>query len=342
MKGSLPLKVRLPGCPPIRRASGTHDAKVRKALVRMLHVLHEQGRDDLVNAIARGTLKPLQVYTQFRFNRLQDLPHADELPLFRETWRRWLEGQDYSDDHQKNTRLYFERFEKRLPDTATIGDIVPLLAQLRAEMRHHARSFNLAKSNVQAFLRDTLGHRHKAWLDAADIPELKVKPTRLKHPLTPDQLRDLVRKLGVPWGPMAWTMAITGMGWKEYVGEWEREGDGLRIHGTKTGGRDRLIPLVGLLHGPVGTIYAFRWHLQKVTDRRVTPYDLRRTFMTLMVEAGVPRPRRRLYMGHAAEDITALYEFQEVREYLLKDAERMRVALGEPPRGPAIQLIKKA
>lgn len=338
-RGSLPLKVRIPGCEPIRRASGTTDKKVRRALVRMLHTLHEQGRDDLVNAIARGTLKPLQVYTQFRFNRLADLPHADELPRFREAWRAWLENMDCSDDHRTSTRFYFQRFEQRLPETATIGDIVPLLQTLRGEMRQRARSFNLAKSNVQAFLRDTLGRRHKAWLDAAEVPELKVIPKRKRHPLTADQLRDLVRKLGEPWGPMAWTMATTGMGWKEYTGPWEREGEGLRIHGTKTGGRDRLIPLVSLLYEPVGSIHAFRWHLTK-HGNGVTPYDLRRTFAGLMVEAGIPRPRRKHYLGHTAEDITALYEAQEVRDYLTRDAEKIRGVLDEPPAGPTLQVVR--
>jgi len=139
--------------------------------------------------------------------------------------------------------------------------------------------------------------------------------------------------MGDPTGPMAWTMATTGMGWREYTGFWEREGDGLRIHGTKTGGRDRLIPLVSLLHPTVGTLARFRLLLRRASDGRVTPYDLRRTFANLMVEAGVPRPRRALYMGHSAEDILALYEWQEVREYLVKDAERIRVVLGEPPQG---------
>ncbi len=339
-RGSLPLKVRIPGCAPIRRASGTDDKKIRRALVRMVHTLHEQGRDDLVNAIAAGRLRPLQVYSQFRFNRLEDLPHADELPLLRETWRTWLADLECSDDHRYNTRLYFERWEKRLPETATIGDIVPLLATLRNEMRTRARSFNLGRSNVLAFLRDILGHRHKAWLDAADVLELKVRPKRLKHPLTPDQLRELVRKLGDPYGPMAWTMATTGMGWKEYSGPWEREGEGLRIRGTKTAGRDRLIPIASLLYRPTGTIYAFRWHLHKVSDGRVTPYDLRRTFAGLMVEAGIPRPRRKSYMGHTAGDITGLYEWQEVREYLLKDAEKLRAHLGEPIGGPVLRVMR--
>jgi integrase len=206
-------------------------------------------------------------------------------------------------------------------------------------MLAHPRAFNLAKSNVQAFLKATLGRRHRAYMDAQDIPALKVRATRKKHPLTADQLRGLVRNLGEPWGPMAWTMATTGMGWKEYLGAWEREGVGLRIHGTKTGGRDRLVPLVSLLHQPEDVAETtFRWHLSKGTPR-ITPYDLRRTYAGMMVDANIPRPRRRLYLGHAAEDISALYEAQEVVEYLVKDAEAMRRVIGEPEGGPRLQVV---
>ena len=61
--------------------------------------------------------------------------------------------------------------------------------------------------------------------------------------------------------------------------------------------------------------------------------------MTLMIEAGVPRPRRKSYMGHTAEDITALYEFQEAKDYLVRDAEKMRAVLGEPEGGPQLAMV---
>jgi hypothetical protein len=46
-------------------------------------------------------------------------------------------------------------------------------------------------------------------------------------------------------------------------------------------------------------------------------------------------------MGHTADDMTALYEAQEVREYLLKDAARFRAVLGEPPTvGSGLRLVR--
>ena len=339
-KGTLPIKLRLPGCDPIRRLSGTHDPKMRKKLVAMLRSLHEQGRDDLVNGVARGTLIPLQLYNRWKFSRLEELPHADELPRFADVWPKWLAALECGDDHRTACEGYCRRLAATLAPDATLSALVGALKEFRVLQRAHPRTFNYARTVVMSLLRDTLTRRHRLWLDAADVPELKLRPVRRKHPLTPDALRVLVKAMGEPWGPMAWTMATTGMGWREYAGDWEREGDGLRIHGTKTASRNRLIPLVSLLHPCEGTVYAFRYHLTAASDGRVTPYDLRRTFMTLMVEAGVPRPRRRAYMGHTAEDISALYEYQEVIEYLNKDAERIRAVLGEPPAAPTLQMVR--
>ena len=335
-RGSLPLKVRIPGCQPVRRLSGTTDEKVRDRLKAMLHTLHEQGRDDLVNAIARGTLKPLQVYTLFRFNRLSELPHADELPVFADLWPGWLEAMDYSDDHKDHVRKCFTALERYLPAGATLANVVAGLEAYRDAMRAHPRSVNLMKSHVQAFLRAQLGKRHRCYLDAVDLPRLRERPVLRKNPLTANQLFQVVQLLGPKYGANAWSMATTGMGWREYRGHWEREGIGLRIHGTKTGGRDRLIPMVGPVSRPQGCLFSFREALRK---HNLVPYDMRRTFTGLMVEANIPRPRRKAYLGHAADDITAIYEHQEVVEYLTQDAERLQRLLGLPSGGPVLAVV---
>ena len=335
-RGSLPLKVRIPGCQPVRRLSGTTDPEVLKRLKHMLYALHEQGRDDLVNAIAAGKLKPLQVLTLYRFRRLDQLPHAEELPIFAETWPGWLETTEYSDEHKDHFRKCFTTLGKYLPREATLGDLVKGLEAYRDAMRAHPRSVNMMKSHVQAFLRSLLGKRHQAYLEAVDMPKLRERPVLRRNPLTANRLHQVVKDLGPRYGANAWSMALTGMGWKEYTGRWEREGVGLRIHGTKTQGRDRLIPMVGLISRPQGCLFSFRQHLR---EHGLTPYDLRRTFTGLMVEAGVPRPRRKAYMGHTADDITALYEAQEVREYLTRDAERMQQLLGLPTGGPLLAVV---
>jgi integrase len=336
MRGSLPLKVRIPGCEPIRRLSGTYDKVMRKKLVRMIHTLHEQGRDDLVNGIAKGTLRPLQVYNLWKFNRLEKLPYADDLRLFSEVWREWIAGWDRSDDWRVACEGYCRRIEALMKPDATMAALPEAIREYASRRTQYPRSVKVMRMAMQSLARKMLGRRHRIWLEITDIPIPRQKAVRKKHPLTANQLHDKVRELGDPCGPMAWTMATTGMHWKEYTGAWEREGNGLRIHGGKTKGRDRLIPLVSLLHPPIATIAYYRRRLARVG---ITPYDLRRTFAGLMVEAGIPRPRRKAYLGHSADDITAIYEQQEVREYLTRDAEKIRLVLGEPTDGPTLRLL---
>jgi hypothetical protein len=338
-RGSLPLKVRIRGCDPIRVLSGTYDAKVLRKLKDMLHALHETGRDDLVNAIARGPKKGgmtvLQVYNHYKFNRLEDLPHADELPRYADVWPRMLHELDFSDDHRASLAGYYTRLGRLMPDNSTIGAIVPALQEYRATHRTKPRSFEYAQNAAARLVKYALTRRHRLYMEVRDVEGMKRVKKRLPKPLSPAQLHDLVKALPEPWSGMVWTLATTGMLPKEYAGRWEREGMGVRIHGGKTGGRDRLVPLVSALHPCQGTRAMLYLRMKKYGW---IPKDLRTTYANLMVEAGIPRPRRRQYLGHEAEDVTAVYERMEVDRFLLEDAEKMRALLGETT--PTLALVK--
>jgi hypothetical protein len=60
----------------------------------------------------------------------------------------------------------------------------------------------------------------------------------------------------------------------------------------------------------------------------VTPYRARKSYDRWMQDAGVPRVRRRQYLGHGKADVSDNYEFYEVTAYLKGDAEKMRSQLG--------------
>jgi len=92
-------------------------------------------------------------------------------------------------------------------------------------------------------------------------------------------------------------MATTGMGAGEYWGRWHLQADRVHIEGTKRAGRVRDIPLVAAPAVP-------RMHRRTFEDgvrarsRDLTPYDLRRTYANWLEASGIPRTRRRLYLGH--------------------------------------------
>ena len=56
---------------------------------------------------------------------------------------------------------------------------------------------------------------------------------------------------------------------------------------------------------------------------KVTPYDGRRTYANWLEGAGVPRTRRKLYLGHGQTDVTDLYEWHDVRAFLEEDTAKL-------------------
>jgi integrase len=132
----------------------------------------------------------------------------------------------------------------------------------------------------------------------------------------------------------AWAMALSGMGPKEYWGKWTLMADRIRVYGTKRASRLRDIPLVQPIAVPTISREAFKQRLEHRTKKRVSPYDFRRTFARWMESAGVTRARRVSYMGHAAGDVTSLYERSEIDAHLVADAAKLRTWLGMEPTEP--------
>jgi integrase len=168
---------------------------------------------------------------------------------------------------------------------------------------------------------------------------------RQSHPLTVAEFKSLRAGLSIAYSRMACGMAYTGMGWTEYMGRWEWLPDRIQIHGTKRAGRDRVVPVIEPMVRYERPYKAFREALSKAATEaglpNVTPYDFRRTYAGWLEDAGIPRTRRRLYMGHGAKDVTDLYERREIDRYLAEDAERLKTLIGATE-APSLKLEKKA
>jgi len=125
-------------------------------------------------------------------------------------------------------------------------------------------------------------------------------------------------------GRIWWGMCLTGMNPKEFWGDWTvHPGERIHVAGTKREGRVRDVPLVDLPTRPELTRAGFRSALQRL-DRTVTPKLARKTFDRWMQDAGIPRVRRKRYLGHGKRDVTDDYEWYEVVAYLREDAGKMR------------------
>jgi integrase len=56
----------------------------------------------------------------------------------------------------------------------------------------------------------------------------------------------------------------------------------------------------------------------------VHAYDLRRSFANWMEAAGIPRTRRKLYMGHGAKDISTSTSVTKSTAFLADDGRKLR------------------
>lgn len=351
-RGTFILDRRLPGVGRLKVASGTTDAKTFKRLNGMLDALVAAGRLDIVRAIRDRVVKPLEVWDRFRTSDLDRLPSPETIrPLWPQprageaeapgAWEAWRLGLP-AGKHRDTIANTAAQLRKLSGAAASVGDLPDLLRRYRAacERADTPRAFNLARSHVQAFLRDALGRSHHLYRQVQDLKTLTVhREEGAPFPLA--ELLAFLPKLAgeagkrgavLPAAPAcaaaARAMALTGMGPKEYWGRWEILDAGrLRIHGTKRKGRLRTIPLIEPIARPVVHPKTFELAVARVSGGRRSPYDFRRTFAHLMEQAGIPRARRQLYLGHGARDVTDLYERHEVDAYLAADRESLRAYL---------------
>jgi integrase len=216
-------------------------------------------------------------------------------------------------------------YTRRLPPTshAALPDMPDRWIDALLEPSPEAQ---LAKTCVQAFVRDTIGKRKPLALAVADVAPLKDRK-RGREGFTVADAIAIRDQLGTQAGRIWWSMCLTGMGPKELWGAWSVEQDRVHIEGTKAFGRVRDVPLVDTPVRPELTRDGFTSALRRL-ETKVTPYQARKTFARWMEDARIPRTRREIYRGHGKRDIGDVYERYEVAAYLREDAQSMRALLG--------------
>jgi integrase len=319
----------------IKKATGTTNPVVRRKMSRMLTELYETGRLDLLRDIRDNRRTLLEVLDAHQRKALDAMATGATAETLADAMRRWIDKQqpdvDYSEKHLESLGTSLG-YLLALDENAKVNDLPELLEQLRDTVgKSHPRSFNLARSHASAFVRATLKRDHRLW-KAVNAVEPRTVPKRPPRPdLTVEWMRNTFPHPETnQTDACAWAMALTGMGPKEYWGEWETKADRVTISGTKRKARVRSVPLVQPIAVPRMSRNAFRLRLYRKFDGRINAYDFRRTFARWMESAGILRARRKMYMGHAAGDVTALYEQHELDAYLAEDAKALRRFLELP------------
>lgn len=314
----------------LRLASGTHDPEAFRHINDMLTALCRSvpPRWDVLQAIKARRIAPLHALGLYCMNRLEDVPSADVLPQLRQQYEHWTTGLEMSSEYRASIASTFKAL-LRLRPTPTIGDLPELLRAYRDVCKAKGASVMFARSRamVQGFVRDTLGRHHALYLAVAGIPTLSNVGCPKRRAQRPEALAELLAKLPEPHRSMAWSMAVTGMGPKEYWGAWERRALPARVHveGTKRASRVRDVPLwaEGLPVVPTRSRSRFVAVWKDHLAASLGIYDLRRSFAVWCEDAGIPRSRQKLYMGHAVGDITGLYQTRELLGWLGEDVGRL-------------------
>jgi hypothetical protein len=320
-----------PGVGRVKKASGTTVVKTRNKMNRMLTTLYEDGRLDILRAIRDGQLTPMEVYSAFQRKALHELPLADSAKHLSESMSQWIQSLrvplEVSAKHKSSLETSRRYFVRTKPN-ARVTDIPAILETLRESLgREYPTSFNLARAAALAYVRSTLKKSHPLWLQCSAVEKRKVKRAVKPQPLSKEQMLGFFpNRESDPVDAIAWGMYLTGMGAEEYWGKWNVLKDRVHIAGTKRKGRIRDVPL---LEAPSVPTMHRRTFEDKVRGRSTafTVRDFRRSYANNLEAAGVPRTRRRLYLGHGAGDVTDLYELHEVAAFLIEDGARIRTFL---------------
>jgi integrase len=357
--GSFEIDRTVKGIGRVRMASGIFDQAVFDAFSKALTVMSRSPVGlKWIAAMHRRQVRPLEVWGAYSEGRWQVAPIVggergvvDAL----KAWREDMKDEVSSDTYRTRKELITRVTAVARPDSR-VEELPDIMRMVRARMADAKRTFNQMRNYARAFARDTLGRRHPVYLGVVDVPPFRrVKKKRLNYPMTPIEVMRLAHELrhppeakGKPWtsaprkGSRAdemLAMVLTGMNPKEYWRDrWTVHLERVHIEGQKTGEEGHRVRNVvklfpsklwphATVHMPEAVfkptfVRAFAAAAERA-NLPVTPYDCRRTFANWLELAQVPRARRKLYMGHAAADITDLYEWQDVKRYLVEDAAKV-------------------
>ena len=290
-------------------------------------------RWDVLEAIRDRRIAPLHALGLWRMGRLAEVPDVSVLPQVQATYDAWVKDLKISPEYRQALRSTFTRLLALKPE-ATLADLPQLLRQYRETCKENDAvvMFMRSKAMLQGFVRDVLGRQHSLYTQLTSIATLGAGERSQGRAQKPKDLALLLDKLPEPHRSMAWSMAVTGMGPKEYWGEWWRERDPLRLHieGTKRKARIRDVPLWCFLPVvPTRTRGRFASEWTLALKGVLNIYDLRRSFSVWLEDAGIPRSRQRIYMGHEVGDVTELYQRRDLLAWLEEDSELLRAYAGK-------------
>lgn len=325
----LTIDIQIKGIGRIKKSAGTDDTKTRDAIKTMLLGFKTNGRWNLLQQVKDGIVSPMQLYSMHTTGQLQKNVSASTLLPFPATAVKWIAGYtDVKPRTQNEYRLMYLTLAKYGTAKATVADVPVMLNTMRKAYakKDAARYFNMTRNAVRSYLGNTQGRFTDTYIQVTEVKPLREVNAPKGRARRIHEVYALKAVLKPEAFNTIWTMAVTGAGLAEFRNGLSIQGAGVQIMGTKMdhkdGRRRRVVPHTNeaILLLPHLQVKALRMQL-KPHDMQV--YDMRRTFALMCQEAGIPRHRIEMYMGHVPKSVTDGYLEAEMHAFLVEDGKRL-------------------
>ena len=340
-RGTLTLRITFAGIGRIRKASGTHSPATLARMKDMLRALatDEPPRVDVLEAIRDGVVKPMEAYRLYKAKGLKGVRTAATVLPMEATMVAWADAMKKgSDEWKRKRKIHYRmvaRFAKpsRMPrgrEKAAPPSLADLPAAIRAYRAHCERqetfvAFNRARGAIQGYLKDAFGIHHWLYRDLQEVQTFEETPPPGKG-VAPEVFKAKMATVPDPYRRMAWELACTGMGWKEYAHDgWEVGKGFVAIHGQKRKQRERIVPLLIPIQGPTSPSQRTERKLRAALNEvGLSNYGLRHIYHHWLGEAGINPSRIDYYSGHKPKTMSDHYQRHDVMPYLERDATKLR------------------
>lgn len=340
--GSLMIDKRFRGIGRVKVASGTLNKATYNAYLTALNDLYASGQFDPILALkekrtvgTEGTVTPKMVYDWWR-DRSKPVPWSKDNVNAFDSLNAFIESAGGDRRLADTTR---RTYAKRLNVLETKFGISKLsLRELPEVLEKYQReceskqppqeaAFRNTRALLQGCIGDVLGSDSAAYKAVVKLGLVRTRGLIKKvkqNPFTPSELDAALKACDdTVFSDIVWFMCCVGCGPKEFFEDgWEFESDKvIRVYGNKNKRRfNRPVPVVfqGLRPNPAALgKRMFSKKFQQVFPTH-TPYDLRRTFQTWCLKAGVDRMHFKVYSGHALS-ISEHYTEEDVNRWIDKD-----------------------
>lgn len=345
--GTLMIDKRFRGVGRIKVASGTLNKATYHAYVTALVELHNTGQYEPLRALKASrkngrnrSVTPKMVYDWWR-DRSRPAPWAkgsenayDALTTFIADHGGTRKLADTT-CHTYTARLKVLE-EKYSISKLSLRDLPQVLAKYQrdCETRQPPQeaAFRNTRALVQGCVGDTLGNDSEEYKAIVKLGLVQakglVRQVRNK-PLTPSELDAVLRDCtDENFKDIVWFLCCVGCGPKEFfVDGWQFESDKLiRVYGAKNKKRfNRPVPVIFQKLRPDPSSIGQRMFYKKFHEifPSHTPYDLRRTFQTWCLKAGIERLHIKVYAGHELS-VSEHYTEEDVLRWV--DRDRVQLA----------------